>query len=101
MKSLVTVGMMFLSMGLFAQQSSRAEVSVKEKDRVCVKKCDRAKKDIKMKLAPMQQVDTRKSILRPMKVDRKHEDVNLKKADVQNRRIVPLVKKSAKVNESM
>lgn len=102
MKSVAIVGMMFLSMGLFAQQSVKAETPVKEKDKVCVKKCDRAQKCNKMKLAPIRQVDTRKSSIRNGKVHRKHTHVNSKKAHVRNRRmVVPLRKKSAKVDAKM
>ena len=102
MKSLAIVGMMFLSMGLFAQQSAKSESAVKEKDKVCVKKCDRTQKCNKMKLAPIRQVDSRKSSILTGNAHRKHPHANSKKVHVQNRRmIVPLSKKSAKVNEKM
>lgn len=103
MKSLAIVGMMFLSMGLFAQ-TSRADSQVKEKDKVCVKKCDKAKKCDKMKLAPMQRMDSKKTILRVEDGNavRKHKHVNSRKAHIQKRRmVVPLSKKSVKVDKKM
>lgn len=104
MKSLAIVGMMFLSMGLFAQQSSKAEAPQKEKDKVCVKKCEKAQACDKMVKAPIRQVDSRKSSVRAGNGNavRKHQHVAAPKANHQHRhRVAPLRKKSVKVDEKM
>lgn len=103
MKSLAIVGMLFLSMGLFAQ-SANDEGPVKKKDKVCVKKCDKAQECRKMKLAPMQKVDARKTSVRTKneKVVGKHQHLTPKKAPVQKRSIVaPLKRKNVKVKATM
>ena len=96
--------MVFLSMGLFAQQSSRAELPEKQKDKVCVKKCDKAQKCDKMKKAPIQRVDARKSSVKSRngQAVKNHSLVKAKKGHAQKRRmVVPLRKKSAKVDAKM
>lgn len=104
MKSLAIVGMMFLSMGLFAQQSSEVEIPVKEKDKVCVKKCDKAQEFSKMKKAPMQKNDARKSSVKSGngQAVKKQHLVNAKKVHAQKRQMVVLLrKKSVKIDEKM
>lgn len=102
MKSVAIVGMMFLSMGLFAQQSSNIEPAQKEK--VCVKKCENAKKCDKMVKAPIRQVDARKSSVRigNANVSRKHQHIEAHKVNHhQHRKVVPLKKKDVKIDEKM
>ena len=104
MKSLAIIGMMFLSMGLFAQQSSSIEKQEKQKDPVCVKKCEKAQKCDKMVKAPIREVDARKTSVRAGNVNTgpKHRNGKAAKAHVQNRRmLVPLRKKDAKVDARM
>ena len=103
MKSLAIIGMMFLSMGLFAQHSDRVDVKVKEP--VCLKKGDVSKHCCtKMKLAPMQRVDARKSTLRTGNVNKiqKPGSINSKRVHVQRQQmVVPLRKESVVVDKKM
>lgn len=104
MKSLAIVGMMFLSMGLFAQQSSKAEAPQKEKDKVCVKKCEKASTCDKMVKAPIRQVDSRKSSVRTGNANaiQNHRHVEAPKANHhQQKRIAPLRMKSVQVDKKM
>ena len=104
MKSLAIVGMMFLSMGLFAQRSSEVEIPVKEKYKVCAKKCDKAQEFSKMKKAPMRKVDARKSSVKSGngQAVKRHGLGNAKKVYAQKRKmVIPLRKKSVKIDEKM
>lgn len=95
MKSLAIIGMMFCSLGLFAQESSSVDAPKKEK--VCVIDRGQAKQSHKMKLAPMQKVNARNTSVRcgKAKVIRRGEVKD------QQRMVVPLKKKSAKVDAKM
>ena len=103
MKSLAIVGMMFLSAGLFAQ-STEVKTPVKQKEKVCVKKCDKDQKIDKMKKAPIRKVDARTSSVQSVNHHgiKKHPNARLKQIPAQKRRmVVPLSKKSVKVDEKM
>jgi len=94
MKSLAIIGMMFCSVGLFAQQSGNIHSPKKEK--VCV--IDRAEvnRKTKMKVSPMRKVDARRSSVRCGKAK------IAQKAHMKDERmVVPLKRKNAKVNERM
>ena len=94
MKSLAIIGMMFCSVGLFAQQSSSVDAPKKEK--VCTIERPVSNKQVNMKLAPMRHVDARKTSVRCGKVK------PAQKAEVKDQRmIVPLKRKSAKVDVKM
>ncbi len=88
--------MLFASMGLFAQNTSKADVPQKEK--VCTKKCD------KMKKAPMRQTDVRKTSVKtgnghavaPHKIEHKGNHVGHKHG-----MMVPLCAKKAKPDAKM
>lgn len=100
MKSIALIGMMFVSIGLFAQQSSPAEAPQKEK--VCVKNCAAAPVRSEMIKAPIRKVDARKSSVRTGNVNKKPQHFGAHKAHHSHPMIVaPLRKKSAKVDEKM
>jgi hypothetical protein len=101
MKSVAIIGMMFLAMGLFAQQSSK---EVLQKEKVCAKKCENAQKCDKMVKAPIRQVDARTSSVRTGDGNaiRMREHPETHKANRQHHnRVAPLKKKSAKMDEKM
>lgn len=94
MKSLAIIGMMFCSIGLFAQQSEN--VNSRKKEKVCV--IERAEVDKKsdMKLAPIRQVDSRKTSVRSGKAkiaNRTHMK--------DERMVVPVRRKNVKVDARM
>ncbi len=94
MKSLTIIGMMFCSVGLFAQQSSSVDAPKKEK--VCVIERPVSNERVNMKLAPMRHVDARKTSVRCGKVKPARE------AQAKDQRmIVPLKKKNVKVDAKM
>ena len=94
MKSLAIIGMMFCSVGLFAQQSS--SVDAPEKEKVCVIQRPVSNKQLNIKLAPMRHVDARKTSVRCGKVK------PAQKAELKDQRIiVPLKRKNVKVDAKM
>lgn len=103
MKNLAIIGMMFLSVGLFAQQSDRTDL--RKKEPVCLKNKEVSKQCCtKMKLAPMQRVDARKSSLRTGNVNaiRANGAADSKRVHVQRKQmVVPLRKKNVEVDKKM
>jgi hypothetical protein len=94
MKSLAIIGMMFCSVGLFAQQSENIDSPKKEK--VCVIERGEAKKSSDMKLAPIRKVDARKTSVRSGNAK------IVQKAHVSDQKmIVPLKRKDVKVDAKM
>lgn len=94
MRSLAIIGMMFCSMGLFAQQSSSVDSPKKEK--VCVIERGAVDERTNIKLAPRRLVDARKTSVRCRKAQ------PVRRAHVKEERmIVPLKKKNVKVDARM
>ncbi|MFK7787062.1 MAG: hypothetical protein AB8B56_18215 [Crocinitomicaceae bacterium] len=94
MKSLAIIGMMFCSVGLFAQQSENIDSPKKEK--VCVIERAEAGNNVKLKLAPMRKDDVRRTTARCGKAK------VAQKAQVKDERMmVPLKRKNGKVDVKM
>ncbi|MDG1330746.1 MAG: hypothetical protein P8P74_00335 [Crocinitomicaceae bacterium] len=94
MKSLAIIGMMFCSLGLFAQESSSVDSPKKEK--VCAIDRGQAENKTNIKLAPMRHVDARKTSVRCGKAK------PVSRAFVKEEKmIVPLTKKNVKVDAKM
>lgn len=95
MKSLAIIGMMFCSLGLFAQTSG---TDAPKKEKVCVIERPVAKERTNIMLAPMRHVDARKTSVRCGNVKAKP----VQKAHPRDSRmIVPLERKSVKVDAKM
>ena len=92
MKNVVLIGMMFCSLGLFAQQASN-DCCPKKKQICIVDRCGVNGKGAKMKLAPMRKVDARKTSVRTGNTKL------IKKAHVRDERMfVPLQRKDVKID---
>jgi len=95
MKNLAIVGVMFLSLGAFAQQNPNIEV--KQKEKVCVIQRDHAQqpqKSNRMITAPIQNAPKHSHLRNSSKVQRKHAH----KGHVHDQRmVVPMKRKNAQV----
>lgn len=92
MKKIAIIGIMFLSVGAFAQQ----RVQSNEKERVCAMELDQLQESSKMKLVPIGEVGPEKTLrMQSGKVQQRNQ---ARKSHFIERRAVPLRAKSLRAD---